>query len=432
MKRLLENQILHILPFLLGGWLSGSFFELLSLGLLLSLLWYHYQSRRLQRWCQEGFPPEHQELAGCLGEIQNTLQLQHQRQLRNKRKLIKQISRYRNIFNVIPGAFIILERDNHSIAWFNLNAKKLLGLQKSDMGHPLTQFVRNPALVEYLDKPKIEGALQIKSPLNSDFVLNIECFKLSRKQRALFARDISHSQRLEQMQREFISNVSHELRTPLTVLCGFVETMNDALTDGGKLSEWEEALDLMEQQSHRMNQIIDDLLLLSQLENHQLADAKHHPIDIKEMVGHLTRALLPLAQMKSIILTIHDLSDCGVHLLGNEREIYSAFYNLITNAIRYTQDGGEICISCTIDPSEFCFIVNDNGIGISEEDIPRITERFFRADVSRSRENGGTGLGLAIVKQVLLRHNAYLTIDSIPDVGSSFSCHFPSRQFELF
>jgi two-component system phosphate regulon sensor histidine kinase PhoR len=234
--------------------------------------------------------------------------------------------------------------------------------------------------------------------------------------------DISQQHLLEQMRKDFIANVSHELRTPLTVINGFVETMVD--TDDKGLKPWRDSLRLVEQQAHRMQKIIEDLLLLSRLEKDYM-EFNPEILDIPLLLQAIIDSAELLAREKNQKLTL-DVKDVG--LLGVENEIYSAFNNLVTNALRYTPENGKITLSWYKDENGSHFCVTDSGIGIDENNIMRLTERFYRVDVGRSRDSGGTGLGLAIVKHVLSRHNATLTIESKLGKGSVFCCHFPQEQ----
>lgn len=350
------------------------------------------------------------------------LRRSYRKQRRSINRLQKQTRRYHHIFEAIPNALVIL-KNNHNIVWFNEAAMRLLGIRHSDIGLPIEHFLRSPDFVDFLADPK--EPVILKSPVDSAFTLNIQLFKLSKRQTLLMAEDISHAQRLDQMRRDFVANVSHELRTPLTVIHGYLEAMSDSAPDDGqRLYAWREALMLMGQQSQRMGHIIDDLLLLSQLDNHQLT-YDEHLVDILPLVENLYDSLLPLAESKNIELRlIKAVTNCDC-LYGSERELFSAFYNLITNAIRYTPENGVVILNCQLDyETGLIFSVEDNGIGIEADHIPRLTERFFRVDVGRSRELGGTGLGLAIVKHVLNRHSAELKIRSQPGKGSCFSCHF--------
>jgi len=233
--------------------------------------------------------------------------------------------------------------------------------------------------------------------------------------------------RLEKMRRDFIANLSHELRTPLTVLRGYLETLiamtgeSSTALDPKSLSP---ILDQMFQQSSRMEHLVQDLLLLSHLETESPEDDSRESVDVATMLKEICQDAKALSGDKGH--TIQFEADPGLQLLGNEKELHSAFNNLVVNAIKYTPEKGSVTAKWFFDEAngQACFSVSDTGMGIEAKHIPRLTERFYRVDKARSRETGGTGLGLAIVKHVLMRHDGELTIESEPGQGSTFSCRF--------
>jgi two-component system phosphate regulon sensor histidine kinase PhoR len=227
--------------------------------------------------------------------------------------------------------------------------------------------------------------------------------------------------RLESARRECIANVSHELRTPLTVLLGFIETVRDLRLDPKSSRD---CFDLMEEQCKRMQRIIEDLLQLSTLEAASKPPAEER-IDVRGLLARVrTDAEGLSAGRHRIVLDVED----GFDLLGAEREIASAFSNLAGNAVRYTPPGGTVRLVWCASPKGAAFSVEDTGIGIEEQHMPRLTERFYQVDRDRSRQSGGTGLGLAIVKQALLRHQATLEIESQPGRGSRFTARFSAHR----
>jgi two-component system phosphate regulon sensor histidine kinase PhoR len=224
------------------------------------------------------------------------------------------------------------------------------------------------------------------------------------------------------MRKEFVANVSHELRTPLTVINGYLETLNESKT----MDElrWRRAISQMLNQSHRMEALIKDLMVLSRLESVSVTN-NHVAVDIKPMLVSIKEETLAVFRAN---LTINIDCDESIRLLGNPDELRSAFTNLIINAAKYTQQDGLISIRWYSDERHAYLEVEDDGEGIDAYHLPRITERFYRVDKSRSVETGGTGLGLAIVKHILLRHQAELKISSEPDNGSTFCCVFPANR----
>jgi two-component system phosphate regulon sensor histidine kinase PhoR len=234
----------------------------------------------------------------------------------------------------------------------------------------------------------------------------------------LLSQDVTGAERLEAMRRDFVANVSHELRTPLTVLSGFLETIQDLKLDGARVRDY---VSMMAPQAERMKRLIEDLLTLSALE-YATAPPPAQRVAVRALLERVRSEAEALSAGKHrISLSVQGEQD----LVGAESEISSAFLNLATNAVRYTPKGGEIRLHWRSTGEGGEFSVEDTGIGIEPEHIPRLTERFYRVDRSRSRETGGTGLGLSIVKHVLVRHQAVLQVRSDIGKGSRFSVHFP-------
>jgi two-component system phosphate regulon sensor histidine kinase PhoR len=258
-------------------------------------------------------------------------------------------------------------------------------------------------------------------PLN-DLTVVVQVFPFADHQFLLLAQDITDSQKTEAMRRDFVANVSHEIRTPLTVLIGFLETMQ---TIELKPEQQRRYLDLMMNQSVRMKNLVEDLLTLANLEaNSSFAPLSEFDV-MSEMVALKCDAEALSGGRHRLVFDI----DAKLSVYGDQRELQSAFSNLISNAIRYTPEGGQITVSWAMSPSRHgVFSVTDTGPGIESVHLPRLTERFYRVDGSRSRDTGGTGLGLAIVKHIANRHNAYLLISSVVGEGSVFKIRFaPER-----
>lgn len=235
----------------------------------------------------------------------------------------------------------------------------------------------------------------------------------------------AHIEHLERVRRDFIANVSHELRTPLTVIRGYLESLLHQDHDG--TTQWKKIFLQMYQHCARMENLIDDLLLLSHLETDELESEIQKKIDVPRLLKSLCFDAKNISADKNHIIQLN--SDPKLYLDGVEEELKSLFSNIIINAVKYTKPGGRIDIRWYRDEEGHpIFSVQDTGIGIAEEHIPRITERFYRVDKARSRESGGTGLGLAIAKHVLIRHKAQLKIESELNVGSTFTCVFPIQK----
>jgi len=299
----------------------------------------------------------------------------------------------------------------------------LLGLgSPQDIGHPIQDLRRAPEFGRYLSAGRYEEALSIPSPRTEGVVLSIRVVPYGEERRLLLARDVTRVNRLEQMRRDFVANVSHELRSPLTVIRGYVETLVDNPDEVPE--QWRRPLQQIDQQTTRMCRIVDDLLQLSRLESNPKA-AGHTPVAVASMLETIRDDARGLSGED---LKIHIEADPKVQLAGEYNELYSAFSNLVFNAVQYTPVLKNIYLRWYGDAAGAHLEVEDQGVGIDPEHLPRLTERFYRVDRARSRAVGGTGLGLAIVKHVLMRHDARLQISSVPGEGSTFTCDFPRER----
>lgn len=419
-------------PWLLEFWrFAGLVFVAILVGLVVGhvtftlliavsayLIYHLVQLRRLERWFQskERTIPE---IEGVWGELYYHLQRLQRRNRKRKKKLASMLNRFRESTAAMPDATVVLNQDG-LIEWWNEAARRVFGLrQAQDVGQPFTNLVRHPDLLQYLEREDFSEPVGLPSPVDERIRLSVRVIPYGNNQRLLVARDMTRLHLLEQMRRDFIANVSHELRTPLTVIGGYVESLQD--TDDECTRQWSRSLTAMQQQAARMQQIVTDLLLLSRLET-ETAPRDQHEVDVPAMLAAVRDEAEVLGESR------HELrleAEPGLCLLGSRTELRSALSNLVFNAVRYTPPGGRIDIRWFSDPDGAHFEVKDTGIGIAGQHIPRLTERFYRVDVGRSREAGGTGLGLAIVKHVLMRHDARLSIDSRPGEGSTFACHFP-------
>lgn len=359
---------------------------------------------------------------GAWGDVFIRLARFIRRYHRSRQSLSKALERLQRATSAMPEGIVILDEADR-IEWCNPSAEKHLGLDlKLDIGQHVTHLVRQMQFVAYLASGNYSKPLVIKQSRYEEMVLLLQLVPYGDKEKLLISRDITRFEKMEIMRRDFIANVSHELRTPLTIIGGFLETLLD---EEIKDSEMEKrALVLMNDQAKRMQCLVEDLLTLSKLENAQ--NILH---DEEINVAELLQGLLQEAQLLSAgrhHISLNLLSDA--HLLGSLDELRSAFSNLVSNAVRYTPDGGNISLNWIEEQDQGLFYVQDSGIGIGPEHIPRLTERFYRVDRSRSRETGGTGLGLAIVKHVLSRHQGRMEIITEFGKGSIFKVWFPAKR----
>jgi two-component system phosphate regulon sensor histidine kinase PhoR len=302
----------------------------------------------------------------------------------------------------------------NEIEWFNPAAKQLFGFHSSlDIGQRIDNLIRQPEFVRYLAKRNFDKPLEFDYDQFS-ILLNITPYGSG--QYLLSARDVTQQTQIDEMRRDFISNASHELRTPLTVISGYVESLMDSVEDQAISMP----LNKIQQQTQRMENIVSELIDLAKLESSSMVEDPVQ-INVRELLEDVYNEARELSNGRHTIT----LNYTQVTISGNYSELRMAISNLLTNAIRYTAEGGTIELYSKQDFNASCLCVKDNGAGIEYEHIPRLTERFYRVDEGRSREQGGTGLGLAIVKQVLDRHGGHLRIDSKVGHGSEFCCCLP-------
>jgi two-component system, OmpR family, phosphate regulon sensor histidine kinase PhoR len=379
-----------------------------------------YNLHNMQQWLTHRATIEPPEASGLWGEVMDSLYRMQQKERRERVRLRALISYLRESFTSLPYGAVMIDADNN-IEWSNKAAETLLGLRfPEDTGQQVLNLVRTPEFIAYFESEEYSKPLEIPSPYRGSTYLQIHITFFGKRSRLLFVRDITQTFKLEQMRKDFVANVSHELRTPLTVINGYLETF--AGNVGDENPRWKRALDQMLIQSRRMQTLINDLLLLSRLETLPQQDQHDGAFAMRPILEMIREeALASVGNQREITIECDD----ALALIGQRDELRSAFANIVFNATRYTEAGGKIIVRWHSDREHAYLDVEDDGIGIDAEDIPRLTERFYRVDKSRSMDTGGTGLGLAIVKHVLLRHQARLSITSTPAVGSCFSCVFP-------
>ena len=347
-----------------------------------------------------------------------------QRIITGLRKDIEQIERqhkrFIEAFQASPNGIVMLD-DQDQIEWCNAIAEQFLGLQfKRDALQRIHYIVRKPEFVEYMMSRQYEEPVVLeKMGSASSLILRLQVFPFSENRRLILIQDITDLSKAEAMRRDFVANVSHEMRTPLTVMMGFLETVQTLELPPEQKAQY---LEMMMDQGKRMKNLVEDLLTLANLEANT-QPAPMNSISMSYLMSLIKNDAYALSQGKHS-LNFDLKTPCN--LLGEEREVLSAFSNLVSNAIRYTPNVGSVSATWSVNAAgEGEFSVTDTGPGISPEHIPRLTERFYRIDRSRSRETGGTGLGLAIVKHVANRHQANLVIESTPGRGSTFTLRFP-------
>lgn len=420
----LRREWLRFLAVALAGAVLGWLYGEAAIGYAFAVtLFVIFQMRRaglLRRWLES---PKHHELdepGGLWGEIYEKLIDLQRRNRKRKKKLAAIVAEFRASTAALPDGAVVLGH-NGEILWFNGAAQALLGLQgKMDVGLRIANLIRNPQFAEYVEDAEYLGEVEVSSPVNASIRISLRIIPYGKGQRLMIVRDISEIRRLETARRDFVSNASHELRTPLTVLRGYLDMIEPESRNEGPLASWNKPIEEMRSQTGRMESLINDMLKLARLESE--IDARQEVIDVAALIRKAVEEARSLSQ------GAHEISaqiDADLRLYGRESEAQSIFNNLIFNAVRYTPEGGSISVTWAASEDGALFSVVDTGIGIAEEDIPRLTERFYRVDVGRSRASGGTGLGLSIVKHALQRHEAHLDITSELGKGSRFVCSFP-------
>jgi two-component system phosphate regulon sensor histidine kinase PhoR len=422
-----RSELLRLAALLLSGILFGAIVGRIELGLLLALAgylcWHLYNLYRLVSWLREGKKFQPPETGSIWDDVfQHIFRLQ-QRNRKRKRNLRRMLKRFHKMTVALPDAIVELAPRSDEMEWWNDAASRFLGFKyPRDSGQRISNLLRSPTFLDYLHQGSYEQSIEIPSPVDESLTLRIRIIPYSGERRLLVARDMTRTQRLERTRQDFVANVSHELRSPLTVLSGYLETLLDEQQFG---QEYASQLRSMQKQTERMNRIVDDLMLLSRLET-ELPQADPEPVLVHRLIDSVASQAHELSGVAEHVIQLD--VDRGLCLKGRESELYSAFSNLVFNAIRYTAAGGLITIRWKATDGGAVFSVQDSGVGIAQQHIPRLTERFYRVDTGRSRSTGGTGLGLAIVKHVLLRHEGWLEIESELDKGSEFRCHFPAER----
>lgn len=400
----------------------------LVLGLVGALLIREYVNRgAMARWLADSRTGELPDGAGpwrAIFAAQERILKAHKREVA---EVAFRLERYYTAAQVLPDGIVLLDAEKR-IEWLNAAAADHLGIEPvRDVRTLISQLVRKPAFNEYLDGFRRDGgdlsADGIQLQVGDDGrTLALQLLPFSAEGALLVTRDITSIVRTEKMRSDFVANVSHELRTPATVITGFLEQLTGDDPPVGE--DAQRFLRLMADQARRMNRLVEDLLTLSRLESDSRPQ-REEVVDVPALVVTLAAEGRALSGGRHVI-EVGEIADCKVR--GSVDELRSAMGNLVSNAIRYTPEGGHIRISWSAREKDACLAVTDTGIGIAPEHIPRLTERFYRVDRGRSTATGGTGLGLAIVKHALARHQGRLNIQSVLGRGSTFSACLPTER----
>ncbi len=421
------RSALILAGFSLLGLLFQPFFgwNITLLVILAGMAWvlaYHLRNlQRLNRWLNDPSPNSVPEANGSWEPVYSKLYRMVRAQGKSQRMLSAALDRFVAAGEAMPEGVVVMDAEDR-IEWCNPRSMQHLGLdRKKDLGQHIAYLVRQPAFQQYLLNQDYSQPVILRNVAGNDFVLSVQLVPFDSTRKLLLTRDITQLERVQTVHRDFVANVSHELRTPLTVVGGFLETLLDM--PDMDASTREAQLKMMFEQTQRMQRLVEDLLTLSRLENG--VEARDERVDTPGLLQLLASEAQGLSQGRHrIALQL----DSTVQVRGNYDELHSAFGNLVSNAVRYTPEGGQITLRWQQENGAPIFSVQDTGLGIEAQHIPRLTERFYRVDRGRSRATGGTGLGLAIVKHIAQRHQAKLDIRSELGQGSCFAIHFPPNR----
>lgn len=407
----------------LGGMISHFWLASLTLALIGYIGWILFKLRELHHWLKQGANAKRTpENNGIWEQITHQIQSLKKQKSKQKKRAANLLKRSYGIFGALPYANIVLNNYNE-IDWSNKKARTLLNIKNKDKGQRIDNLIRLPEIHQMLANDSYDE-IEVFLPNNGGRHLAIQLVPVQKNLKLLIARDISDRENIMQMRKTFIANASHELRTPLTVISGYLEilALDERLPDDLLFS-----VNSASEQTLRMQHIIEDLLTLSRLENTDLSQDSYVIIDMPQILQDISHSAASLINDESHRLT-SDIDD-SLKIKGAEVEISSVCTNLIHNAIRHTQEGTEIKIEWRLNAKgDACLTVKDNGYGIPSQHLKHLTERFYRVDIGRSRNQGGTGLGLAIVQHIMQRHGGILDIQSTLGQGSSFTAIFPANR----
>ena len=419
----------------LAGWLVGQYTSfpvtLAVVGCALALIIQStvdtWRGQLLLEWLRtpDMAPPS---VSSIWGEIAYRVQRLLQLRERAIEKEHARLADFLSAIEVSPNGVMLLDAADH-ITWVSTSAANHFGLDpQRDLHQRVTNLIRQPAFVQYLSAGDFREGMKcpMSTGAHSWLLIHIKCYGDGLK--LVLSQDITERERADHMRRDFVANVSHEIRTPLTVLSGFIETMGTLpLTE----IERQRVIGLMSQQAERMQTLVSDLLTLAQIEGSP-SPAPDRWLKVDDLMQRIDNDLRGLSRERHPVTVTIDSQDKCCEIAVVESEWLSAMGNLVSNAVRYTPDGQPIEVRWQmLRDGRAEFSVKDGGVGLAPEHIPRLSERFYRADSSRSRNTGGTGLGLSIVKHVVQRHGGELKVVSELGRGSTFSLTLPAVRVRL-
>lgn len=421
----LANLVIYLAIAIIIGYLVNELTFSILIFLSIYIVYILYSQYIFERWIFNyqknksiNYHQKHQYLVSNLNQSFEELT-----ETKLKFKILEK--RFKELSASMPDAVVVVD-NNFVTDWFNDAAIKMLSLKDIDIGRPILHLIRNPNFTKFINSSERPSNVNFTSPLKYDVTIQSFLVPYGENKYLLTFRDVSESDHLDKMRRDFVANVSHELKTPLTVIFGYLETIS--LSDQKNIDQG--ILDQMLKQAKRMDVMISDLLKLTKLQTTNIPEKNFSPINLKNLVNELLIACKHKSKINKNDIKV--LTNDDLYIQGSYEEIYSAFLNLLLNAIMYSGSGVTIEISYFVsNEKEVIFSIKDYGVGIPSESVDRLTERFYRVDKGRSREQGGTGLGLSIVKHIMNRHEGTLKIKSSISEGSQFSCVFPKSSLAM-
>lgn len=418
--RVVRGLVWYLLPFVIIGWLLGMLWQLVAAALAIKLAWHYYFMQRLGHWLWQSrtlLPPK---AAGVWTDVYDGIYRTLRRNQFRRRALTTLIKRFRQAAEAMPDAAVVLQQDG-TLTWANKLAQIYFGLQwPNDSGIRITNLIRHPRFVKYFNGRDFSDAVTLRSPAQAAMEIEVRVMPYADNQYLMIARDVTQLRKLERMRKDFVANVSHELKTPLTVMQGYLEMLDEPELMPARQTK--KAVADMQAQALRMQNMVNQLLELSRIESSS-PDSFTQRVSVAALVNTVMDEVELLRQASQHQVELH--VDADLQVYGSEEKLRTVIMNLVTNAIKYTQEQGHIEVHWKRLRRGAEFSVVDNGPGIPVEHQARLTERFYRVDKDRSSATGGTGLGLSIVKHALEYHRSELKLDSAPGTGSRFSFVLP-------
>ena len=408
---------------LLLGLISGQWLLSVVIHTAIYIGWNLYQLKIFEQWISNGSSVKSApDTSGVWALIVQQFYRSQKTNKDRKKHLVTIANHYHAVMSALPNATIVLN-SNFEIEWANKPSHEFLGIDVvRDVGHPIGNIVRDINMQKLLSENSPQADIEMISPVDHLKTLNIQKLEYTGDKTLLIARDVSQRIAIQKLRKAFVANASHELRTPLTVISGYLETLD---SDEDLSSEVADVINRALHQAFRMEKILNNLLILSKLEEKGASDDKGRTINVIDIIGRLVNEISDNNVNSSPQFVLN--SDPSLNIKMVEQEFYSLVHNLLSNAVKYSRINPLIKISWSQNSEDYvCLSVTDQGEGIADKHLKRLTERFYRVNVERERKVHGTGLGLSIVKHILDNHKGYLEIESQLNIGSTFTACFPS------